>query len=477
MWTKAKPEQRAEVLQRLGLKVYAGQLNVIRDDHRLRIVAGGERAGKSFITAADLVSRLPWGTEFWLIGPDYYLPRAEFEYVEQMLATLGAIRSTRDVKKPKEGSWSLVTKSGQLIVTRTSSDVRKLASRPVDGIALCEAGQQSYDTMLKAMGRVSEPRGWILASGTFESSYDWYANTFREWTEEQTKGGDPEGRAYSLPTWENPFIFPLGRNDPEILRLERLYAGVPGYFDEKCGAIPAPPLGVIFREFSHRKHVCETARYDPRLPVYLGIDPGHGGPSAYAIVACQFIVSPFHPTVDLKDVCRVIDILYIPGADFDGIRPLVSSRLWFPNVAGGAIDVEAPDERKRWRRYLGVSLTAKKVHIREGERRLHTFLHEEPLQPEGVQDEAASSLSSHLLFAPECSDMALREFMQYRSPVQAPEEMEGRPSTTARSRRGPEHMLKALWYLLYARYGPVTAGRKQAPYIRKAWATLKRKMT
>jgi len=479
MWTKGTPIQRAKILRELNLKVYPGQVEIIRDDHRLRIVAGGERAGKSYVTAIDLVTRLPWGMEFWLIGPDYYLPRAEFEYVEDFLQRLGAIRSRTDVKKPKEGSWSLKTKSGQTVITRTSADVRKLASRPVDGIALCEAGQQSYDTLLKALGRVSEPRGWILASGTFESSFDWYANTFREWTDEIRQGGDPEGRAYSLPTWGNTFIFPGGREDPEMQRLERLYAGVPGYFEEKCGAIPAPPLGVIFREFSHRKHVGNSARYDPRLGVYLGIDPAHGGPSAYAIVACQFVPSPYPCEVDPKDVCRVIDIIYVPGGDFDSVAPLVRSRVWFPNVLGGAIDVEAPDERKRWRRYLGVHLAAKKVLILEGERRLHTFLHEEPGPPTPQVGDVtlghASVPASHLLFAPEISESPLREFMQYRSPLQSPEEMEGRPSTTVKARRGPEHMLKALWYLLYARYGPVSAGRLPAPLVRKTWSALRSK--
>lgn len=471
MWQKGIPKQRAFILKELKTRFYPGQLEVIRSDRRIRIVAGGERAGKSYVSAMDLVSRLPWGREFWLIGPDYYLPRAEFEYVEAALWKLGAIGSKNQVSKPKDGSWSLKTKSGQTVVTRTSADVRKLAARPIDGIVLCEAGQQSYDVFLKALGRVSEPRGFILASGTFESSYDWYASTFREWIEE---GGTGEGLAFSLPTWGNSFIFPGGRQDDEILRLERLYAGVPGYFDEKCGAVPAPPLGVIFREFSYRTHLSDLARYDVRLPVYLGIDPGHGGPSAYAIVACQFVQSPCPSEEDPIDQCRVIDIIYIAGADFDDVRPIVRSRLWFPNVAGGAIDVEAPDERKRWRRYLGISLTSKKVLIQQGERRLHTFLQVIPggERPQGLPP--AQGDVTHLLFSPRCSPEALREFPQYRSPIQSPEELEGRPPSAVRQRRGPEHMLKALWYLLIARYGVVKVGQKAAPAIRGAWQRLRR---
>ncbi len=471
MWTKGTARQRAAVLQALDARFYPRQLAIVKSNRRLRIVAGGERAGKSYVSAMDLVSRLPWGREFWLIGPDYYLPRAEFEYVEAALWKLGAIGSKNKVSKPKDGSWSLQTKSHQLVVTRTSADVRKLAARPIDGIVLCEAGQQSYDVFLKAMGRVSEPRGFILASGTFESSFDWYASTFREWMSEQGTG---EGVAYSLPTWGNSFVFPGGRQDPEILRLERLYAGVPGYFDEKCGAVPAPPLGVIFREFSYRTHLSDSVRYDPRLPVYLGIDPAHGGPSAYAIVACQFVTSPCPSEEDPIDQCRVIDILYVAGGDFDEILPIVRSRIWFPNVAGGAIDVEAPDERKRWRRYLGVSLVSKKVLIQQGERRLHTFLQVIPGGKRRPGSPPSLGDVTHLLFAPKCSPEALKEFTQYRSPIQSPAQLEGKPPSSVRQRRGPEHMLKALWYLLIARYGVVKVGPKPAPFIRGAWKRLRR---
>ena len=458
MWTRATWKQRLELLSRLELDLYPLQWEVVKDNHRLRIAAGGERAGKSFIASVDMVSRLPWGNEYWLVGPDYYLPRAEFEYVEQWLWQLGAISSTRAIKKPKEGSWSLTTKSHQLVITRTSADVRKLAARSVDGILMCEAGQQSYATYLKCLGRLSESRGFLLCSGTFESSYDWYATTHVDWTENPSAA---EGTAYSLPTWANVAIFPGGREDEEIKRLERLYAPIPGYFMEKCGATPAPPLGVVFREFSYRLHVQDAVGFLPNVPVYLGVDPGHGGASAYAVVACQFIHNPYWDDMDEEpedriDICNIIDAIYVPGGDFDTIMPIVKNALWYEATIGGAIDVEAPDERKRWRKYLGIPLQSKKVRVAEGERRLHSFLHEGPGGP-------------HIQISAEVSKRAIEEFRKYRSPVDTPLQLESRPSSAARHRRGPEHLLKALWYLLYLRYGPVKGRDMPSPWTREAW--------
>jgi len=426
---------------------------------RLRILAGGERAGKSFISALDLTSRIPWGREFWIVGPDYYLPRAEFEYTQEFLSALGAIRGKSNIAKPKEGSWQLVTKSGQLVVTRTSSDVRKLAARSVSGILMVEAGQQDYSVLLKCIGRVSQERGWILASGTFESSFDWFATTVAEWLENPETA---DGEAFSLPTWCNLYEFPGGREDKEILRLEKLYEGIPGYFLEKCGAVPAPPLGVIFRAFSFVRHVKEEARYDERLPVYLGIDPAHGGPGAYCVVAVQFVPDKDEEgveVIDRIDMAHVVDIIYVPGAAFEDILHIVRERPWLGHVAGGAIDVESPDEKKRWKRFLGIPLVAKKVPILEGERRLQTFLH------------------GHLLFAPSVSPEALREFGKYRSAVTEPEDLMHRPPTAARQRRGPEHMLKSLWYLLYARYGPVKGIQLRGSYVREGWGRLRDAIT
>lgn len=408
----------------------------------------------------DLTSRLPWGREFWIVGPDYYLPRAEFEYVQRFLTELGALRGKSSVQAPKEGSWRLETKSHQVVITRTSADVRKLASRAVDGILMVEAGQQSYLTFLKCIGRISQPRGFLLASGTFEDSGDWYSTTFREWMEDPDSA---DGQAFSLPAWDNPYVFPLGREDPEIKNLEKMYAPIPGYFMEKVGAVPAPPLGVIFRAFSYLHHVSEAAVYDPRLPVYLGIDPAAGGPSAYAIVACQFVPlegNPQDDSVDRIDLCKVIDGIYLIGGQFETVAPLVSKKIWFPNVKGGAIDCEAPDERKRWLRFFGIPLAAKKVPVLAGERRLHSFLSLEGGMP-------------RLLFHPSFPAEALREFSQYRAPVQTVEEMATRPSSTVKNRRGPDHMLKALWYLLYARYGPVKGTELPRPFIRRAWSSLR----
>lgn len=457
-WTKALWTQRELILERIGVELSEAQKPVVRSDARVRLTLGGERAGKSFVESVDGTSRFPWGSTYWIVGPDYDAPRAEFEYMLEHLEKLDAIRSTKHVRMPKEGSWHLATKTGQTLTTRTSADVRKLASVSVDGILMVEAGSQSFSAYLKCLGRVAQARGWLHVSGTLESSSDWYANIALVWKEDEKAR---EGDLFSLPTWSNTFEFPGGRNDPEILRLERLYAPVPGYFEEKCGATPAPPLGVIFRSFSFPRNVKESATFRRGVPVYLAIDPGAGGPSAYMVAACQFLPSPYfaedEDVVDRIDLCHVVDVIYAPGATFEGIKPIVEQKYWYPQVAGGMIDVEDPGERKRWRKFLGIPLAAKKIPILEGERRLHSFL----AWREGY--------GPHLIFSPDVPDLALKEFGQYRSPADTPEDLLRSPPSSSRFRRGPDHLLKGLWYLLVGRYGYVKGGELPSVSVRETW--------
>jgi len=80
--------------------------------------------------------------------------------------------------------------------------------------------------------------------------------------------------------------------------------------------------------------------------------------------------------------------------------------------------------------------------------------------------------SPHLVFAATVPALALKEFARYRSAVTEPEDLAHRPPTAAKQRRGPEHLLKALWYLLYARYGPVKPRPLRGSYVRDTWRRL-----
>jgi len=447
-------EQVDTMLKQLGIGWLSEMQNgILYSNLRLKLLAGGERAGKSFISALFGATRTMFGSLFWIVGPDYELARPEFDYWCGFLMELGAFRSERDISRPKIGKASAKTKTGQLIETKTADEVMKLAAKAPDGIVMSEAAQQSLESYLKCVGRVAEKRGWLLMSGTFEGSEGWYAERFEEWEQDNIEGG----RSYSMPTWSNTLIYPGGRNDPEIIRMEQIYGRVPGFFEERLGATPIPPTNLIFREYRSSVHISDLAKFDASKPVYLAVDPSDGS-APYSVLAVQFIPhqrKEIHP--DPIDYCNVIDEIYVMGKICEQVIEIAKSRLWWKMVRGGAIDVEAPDEKKRWHKYGGVMLHAEKVQVLSGIRRMKTFLYHK-------RDERTGNMIEppHLRISPKVKSLPyeFRKFKREPVPKTDPDEMrlkEIPPKNQA------DHSLKALWYLLIARYGEVKASRKYKP--------------
>lgn len=414
-------------------------------DGRLAIVAGGERAGKSFTAALYLTARAPFGDLFWLVGPDYEQARAEFQYTIDFLDRLGAIEGKRAVSMPRVGKASVKLKTGQLIETKSAEEVQKLASKAPDGIIMCEAAQHSYESYLKCLGRVAEKRGWLLMVGTFEGSLGWYPELFSEFMDPTNELG---ARAFSLPSWENTFVYPGGYDDAEIKRLREAYKRVPGLFEERIGAIPTPPIGLVFREFKRLFHVSSEVTFDANRPVFLAVDPSGGG-APYSVLACQFKLD-LSPGPDEIDYCTVIDEIYETGKTGEEIIQITKKQKWFENVphagtgSGGAIDVEAPDEQKRWRKLAGIHLNSEKIPQLQGIRRLKSFLYLE-------RDERSGKLvrAPHLLISPKVESLP-HEFSKYRRKDPTDSALIPREEPPSNQ---PNHSIKALWYLLISRYG------------------------
>lgn len=395
------------------------------DEHRLRLVAGGERAGKSFSAAMELFPHaIGFKGLFWIVAPDYEQARHEFDYVLTALNAVGAVKSS---SYPKVGQCQIETVFGGKIITKSADDVRKLAGAAPDGILLCEAAQCDYGVWLKLRGRLTEKRGWLWASGTFEGSLGWYPELWKRWQADNPEGG----KSFSIPTWANLAIFPGGRNDPEIKVLE---ATLPAdMFLERCAAVPCPPEGLVFREFSFETHVTSLVGYDPALPVELAIDPGFAG--AYAVVAVQ----------QRGPLVYAIDEVYAKQQVAEQVIQTCKARPWWAKVAGGVIDVAGRQHHAQksqveiWRELAGLYLRAQPVPIVDGIARLRTFL----------VDPASADGRPRLLFAPGLKE-TLGEFGKYRYPKDA----ESRPVSEEPIDRD-NHAIKALCYWLYDKYGPV----------------------
>lgn len=416
-------QQRRIIWQQSGYMPTALQEAIHLSPERFKLVAGGERGGKSLFSAKELLSRLFWGRLFWIVGPDYRLARPEFAYLVQDLSRLGAIAS---LSMPNEGPCALQLQGGARVLTRSSSDPEKLAAEPPDGILMVEAAQQSYETYLRLRGRLAEKRGWLAMSGTFESSLGWYAEKFTEW---QGPNAD-NGRSFSLPTWANTAIFPDREQDPEILALKAVYPE--DQFLERFGGVPCPPATLVFREFRHSLHV-KPCPFDPARPVSLAIDPGYAG--AYAVGAVQWD----------HDQVSVIDCLYKRHTVAEDVIDEAMAKPWWKNVRGGVIDIAGTQHQgmrshvEIWASRARTPLRFRPVSIAAGILRHRTFL----INP---------ATREPRLFHDPCCGLALKEYGLYRYQ----EVKEARP-VHEEPIDANNHLMKALAYWLYDRFGPVEA--------------------
>jgi len=358
-------DQLKYIFDQLGYVPTSEQWAIHLDGHRIRIVAGGERAGKSRLSSMDLIARMFGADLLWLVAQDYERTRAEFNYIIEALVKLKIGFTASKQIDPGE----INTEIGTRIITKSAKDPRKLAMEAPNGILGCEGSQLDYETFLRLRGRLAEKRGWMLLSGTFESSLGWYVDLFMKG---QTP--DDELKSFSLPTWTNLAIFPGGRTDPEILNLEAQFSKE--WFDERFGGKPTPPRGLVFPEFHMDIHVTDEdiTKFDPGKEVYLWIDAGYA--TAYAVLVAQ---------KRDDETVAIIDEVYERGFVTEDIITICKKKPWWNQVIGGAIDVAAKQHQamsspvEEWLKKGGLRLRSKKIRIQDSTEKVKTALKVNPL--------------------------------------------------------------------------------------------------
>lgn len=367
--TQASISQKELFFNDAGYKPSKEQWAIHSDSHRIRLVGGGERGGKSRVCGMELAPNFlevlgssPKGGLFWVLADTYELTHEEFHYAVDALTKVKALRAEH-ISMPKVGPWT-VERGGVRIVSRSLQDVLKIASEAPDGIILCEAAQAPWEAIPRLLARLAEKRGWMLMAGTFEGSLGWYAEKYNYYQVENPEGG----KSFNMPSWSNLVIYPGGRNDPEILKQESIHSHE--YFMERFAGEPCPPAGLVFNEFRVSIHVQECPVQD--APIYLAIDPGYAG--AYAVEFCQI----------QGDTVRIVDEIYEQGLVTEQIIVACQKKPYWERVVGGAVDIAAsqhqamPAVAEIWAKH-GLKLSYRKVKINEGTERLKTFLKINPI--------------------------------------------------------------------------------------------------
>ena len=435
-------------------QVGAGTTRCIEVDStsHLYLVGRGMIPTHNSIVAAkyllQMIPEAPEGALFWLVAADYERTRREFGYLVEDLERLHLL--VRCSKRVDPG-FIEIGSEGTKIETKSANDPRTLAMYAPQGIVICEASQVDLETYWKCRLRVAPTRGWLFMSGSFESSLGWFPALFTDW-----KMGYGDGKSFSLPSWSNIHLYPGGRKDPEILRMEREASDT--FFMERMAGIPRPPRGLVFPEFSVEYHV-QGVEWERKVPVQIAVDPGYAG--YYAVLAIQVV----------DGQVRVFDEIYQKGLVTEDIISICGARPWArewgKTVVGGAIDVAgyqhqamaAPAEV--WLARTGLALKAEKVRVADGTERLKAMLKLDPLEkrPRLVVSSRCKGLLSEFGAAPNPDDGQLRAY-QWKT------DRDGNIVGEEPDDKN-NHALKALIYWMVSEFGYVMGTTRQFAQVRK----------
>lgn len=343
---------------------------------------------KGLWATLEFIARYPdqaAGKVAWLVAQSYELTRAEFDYLKYDLMKVWP--GTDSTSRVDPGEIRVPVPGGLFVIkTKSASDPRTLAMEAPVWVIVCEAAQVSVETFENLRGRVTEAKirfqefGWLFLEGTFEGSLGWYASQWTKW-QSPAEQKLAKAKSYSLPAWSNTFLYPGGRDDPQIKAIER---DTPeDLFSEKYGGVPVPPKGRVHKSFDPLVHV-RSVQYDPSLPLYLGIDPGYSGqPSTYAVEAAQLInfESGFQQW-------RIIDEIAVnkhamPGFTVDDVCDIAMSRPWWKNddkkgvidVAGAAHAGAQESNVETWLKKTGMVLFNARLPKSAGASSIMTGIH------------------------------------------------------------------------------------------------------
>lgn len=298
MTTATKPRviklSKERLFKLLDYEPHEGQQRIHRSQARHRVAAAGRRTGKSVIGGHELtlesfktkalLKRLEESglrREFWIVGPEYTDSEKEFRVLWNDLERLGAkdfFDKPGSYNNPESGEMVVSMFGGKYIVHAKSAKYPgTLVGEGLSGVVLAESAKLKRTVWTKYLRpTLADFRGWSLWLSTPEGKNHFY--------EAWQRGQDPLQTAWEswrMPSWINPYVFPLGKDDPELAEMaaemsEELYA-------QEIDADFSEFVGRVFKEFDEEVHVTDV-KYNPDLPLYGCCDYGWTNPFVWLAI-------------------------------------------------------------------------------------------------------------------------------------------------------------------------------------------------
>lgn len=273
--------------QAIGYEPHPKQLEFHTSNARFKVAVCGRRFGKSRMAAAEILPRLlEPGTRGWIVGPEYKVGEKEFRYVWEDVILNLKLHNAGLVKRKayniRTGEMYIEMESGSRLDVMSADHPDSLVGEGLHYLIVSEAAKQNpkvWDKYLRPA--LADYQGTAIFPSTPEG-FNWFYDVYMQ-------GQDPDEvmwDSWRYPSWENPYVYPLGFDDPEI----QSQMGSPGgtaEFWQEIGADFRSVVGLIYPEWNRELHV-RNIPYHPEWENFIAYDPGFTNPFA----ALDIMVDP-----------------------------------------------------------------------------------------------------------------------------------------------------------------------------------------
>lgn len=268
------PELRDFVFGKVGYKPHSEkQYDIHNSSARFKVLCCGRRYGKTTMGGQELtVAMCDTSTVgyYWIVGPTYSGGEKEFRVVyDNLIRKLHLGSKIKKQYNVLQGNMRIEMPWGTVLEVKSAERQEGLLGEGLSGVVMAEAARHTAATWEQYVRpSLSDKRGWAIFPST-PRGYNWFQGLWMLGKIEH------DYQSWRLPSWENPIAYPGGRNDPEILQMERITSKQ--YFQQEIAAEFTAYAGKIYEEFDPEIHVMHKD-YDPMQANYWFFDYGWTNP-------------------------------------------------------------------------------------------------------------------------------------------------------------------------------------------------------
>lgn len=240
---------------------------------RFNVPCCGRRWGKSQSTGHKMTEKMfvP-ETVNWIVGPTYKLGEKEFRVVWDDFKKLGLLDSCKKAYNKVQGNMFIRTPWNALCEVVSAEKQESLVGEGLSHVIMSEAAKHKMSTwQMYIEPALSDKRGTADFPSTPEG-FNWYRGLY-----DMGQHPDfPDYMSWRFPTWTNKAIFPLGEDDPELMRIKSTVSEQ--YWLQEYAAEFTTFAGQIYPEFNEMVHV-RPMKYNPAWRNYQAWDFGFTDPT------------------------------------------------------------------------------------------------------------------------------------------------------------------------------------------------------